>query len=149
MIYIYTEPNNMKFINDVESHFKGLSRLNLFTDEIYTEIMKKIDKISYRKGNFIQTPFGETHIDNISTGCKAVCLAYYYHNQKNILINISECGNNALDVLFNLNNSLNYYLYINRGFNLEKLSYFCYINNIFVNGSFNIYMRLVSLSGNS
>ena len=115
MLNIYTLNNNMskfKLIPDVELGFLDVKLSGeLFSDNVYNYIMKSIDGISNRKGDYIETVFGSTSMDKLSTGCKAVLLAYYYRNNKDILVNIVECGDNAIEILFKLSKKYDIYVY--------------------------------------
>ena len=113
MINIVTNKSrlNKKYIyefEDCEVFFRAKIHSKDFgNDDI--EAMQMIDNaiLLDRDMGTIQTDFGITTIDNLSTGCKTV-LTYLYikRNKQNyvgeILLDVTECGSNALDVLFDL-----------------------------------------------
>lgn len=52
----------------------------------------------------IKSPYGLTSIDNISTGAKAALIARYLVQKKltdHYILNIDECGDNALSIILN------------------------------------------------
>ena len=103
MINIITKSEQQTTIGDVESFFDyKISAETL--DDYDIEIMKKVDnaKLIDKKLGTIKTPFGVTDITHLSTGCKTVlCYSYLFkEGQKDIIIDVTECGYNALDVLF-------------------------------------------------
>lgn len=70
-------------------------------DSLGQEVMRRIDGVTKFDpvSGAIVTPFGSTTIDHLSCGCKTV-LNYLYSDEKYKLININQCGDNALEVLF-------------------------------------------------
>lgn len=96
-------PNKYKIIDDIDTEFDKLVANNFIginnTDMM---IMKAIDNVvKYSKG-LITTKFGNTLIFDLSTGCKACILAN--HSNDSTVINIEQCGKNALNVIFALDN---------------------------------------------
>ena len=70
--------------------------------------MKQIDNaiLLDETSGTIQTDFGVTYLDNLSSGCKAVLTFLYIIRNKEdyngkIILDVTECGANALDILFN------------------------------------------------
>lgn len=113
MIQLYisknTIPSNMEIIDDIDMTFDYMIYTDkIRMDNIDKEIVKKIDKAKVREDGLMDTPFSNgVSIDRLSTGCKTLILAN--HLGTNQIINISQCGNNALNMLFNLDNK-SYYL---------------------------------------
>lgn len=147
MINLYTDLSliqNLQKINDVESYFSMIILKEKFLNKEYTEIMKSIDNIKNRKGSFIETPFGKTSIDNLSTGCKTALLCKLNRN-KNIAINITECGANALKEIFKHSKEENIILFTKIPLHVygnEKIE--CILNNkIKVNTLNELYERLI------
>ena len=111
MIHIITNKKNTTydyFFEDCEAFFRAKIHSNSFTEDDLM-VMKSIDNaiLLDKAIGTIKTDFGVTSIDNLSTGCKVV-LTYLYiiRNKKDyegkILLETTECGANALDVLFEL-----------------------------------------------
>lgn len=112
MIEIYNKkellPPGRKLIVNNETVFPGLVNIREFTEDDYA-VIKLIDNAELIDENTgsIQTPFGITEIGELSSGCKTV-LNYlgitrhldYWENPP--MLDISECGANALDVLFDI-----------------------------------------------
>lgn len=149
MLYIYTRTflDGFTLINDVEAGFKQLKYYGeLFDDEISRKIMKLIDGVSFKDGDYIKTPFGTTNLDNLSTGCKAVLLAYYYRNEKNTLVNVIECGDNAILVLFQLAKKLDLRVFTYSYIKILDNKAECFINNIKTVSGLNIYGGLRALN---
>ena len=104
MINITRKKPVTNFIGDIESMFDlHLNSKDFDSDDL--DIIQKVDKalLIDRSTGLVQTPFGLTSLRNLSTGCKTV-LVYNYCRKNNIdkIINITESGANALDVLFDL-----------------------------------------------
>lgn len=109
MINIITEKDLIKeyhIFNNANLFVRGMVSAQEFGD-LDEYAIKYIDKANLldRKTGAVETPFGLTDIYHLSTGCKTVLmyLYIYRHRQdydKNIVINITECGWNAIDVLF-------------------------------------------------
>lgn len=97
--------SDKKVIRDASS-FLNLNVLVQDFDELDLYAMSKIDKAKLLDKNIgtIQTPFGITNITNLSMGCKIVLV--YLYMRRNIdkyadyILDITECGSNALEVLF-------------------------------------------------
>lgn len=76
--------------------------------------LKEVDnaKLIDRDTGLVQTEYGYTAIEMLSTGCKAVLTYLYYMRNRDsyrgdIVFNINECGWNAIDVLFDCVERLN------------------------------------------
>lgn len=68
-------------------------------DRIY---LKEIDNAELKENNKVVTPFGYTDISNISTGCKVLILLNHSKELGNLIISIDECGDNALDFVYDM-----------------------------------------------
>lgn len=110
MINIVTNCNKedeSNMIRDFESFFEKYVIAKEF-ESIDLDVMKRIDHavLLDKKSGAIQTQFGITDILHLSTGCKTV-LSYLYivkrseHKFSGKILDVTECGSNALNVLFN------------------------------------------------
>lgn len=104
MITIYKKkkiPKNMKLIllNDIYFNKYTVSLI----DEKAAEIISKIDNSLLLSNYTISSKFdgGMLNIDKLSTGCKTV-LNIMYNPEK--IFDIRECGDNAIDVIYDLQN---------------------------------------------
>lgn len=112
MINIVTNTESNKcydyFFDDCETFFKSRIHSNMFKDNDISAMLSIDNAVLLDKNTgAIRTDFGITDIEKLSTGCKVVLV--YLHILRNIhdykgsvLLNITECGANALDVLFDL-----------------------------------------------
>ena len=105
--------------------------------------LKEIDNASILDFDLgtVKTPYGVTSMESLSTGCKVI-LSYLYiqRNKENyggIYLDITECGSNALEVLFQCVDKLgdNETVFILRHLDsLEKVSNRDYmINGVYYN----------------
>lgn len=117
MIRIYRDRSKFKEENillDNEAFFnnnvspKDLNKASL-------RIMKDIDKADLIDSNIgtIQTPYGITSIDSLSTGCKTVINYIVIASNREIYKDVkaicaTECGWNALEELFEQIESMGY-----------------------------------------
>lgn len=146
MLTIYTKKDSCKKIIDVESRFRMLIRDGeTFSNDAYTKIMKKIDNISERRGNIITSRFGETLIESLSSGCKAVLLAVYYHDS-DIAVSVDECGENALKVLFKIAEKINLQVYVSNYIKVNESDIECIVSDKLCKGGYAIYQRLGALN---
>ncbi|MCR5402803.1 MAG: hypothetical protein K6E91_03170 [Butyrivibrio sp.] len=104
MINISTNAENKELsIGDVESFFNYKVTASHFSEQDIKVLSDIDDAVLLDKNTgAIQTPFGITDITHLSTGCKTV-LCYLYLRRKetsSIILDVTECGYNALDVLF-------------------------------------------------
>ena len=115
MIRIFTEYDKYKketIILDNDAYFDE----NVVTctfDDLEKEILKKIDNAEIVDANIgtIRTPRGIGTSEDLSTGCKTVLnYIYLYKNKSNDIqaVDISQCGANALEVLFSTMEKINY-----------------------------------------
>lgn len=112
-IIIFTErnklPENIKYyLDDCEAFFDAKVSSKEFTDKDL-DIIKKIDNAVLLDKDIgtVRTPFGVASIENLSSGCKTVLVLQYLIRNSNdysgkILLDVTACGYNALDILFNL-----------------------------------------------
>lgn len=114
MIHLYTSkrciPKDKKLIESADAYFDALiSTDGMRFDELDRKIMKLIDRASIVSEGFMKTPYGD-HVDlgYLSTGSKTLILIN--HADENRIINISGCGRNALEWVFNQFDDKNYYL---------------------------------------
>ena len=109
MINIVTHCNKEdegRVIRDFESFFEKYVIAKEF-ENMDLDVMKRIDNavLLDKKSGAIQTQFGITDILHLSTGCKIV-LSYLYivkrsnHKFSGKLLDVTECGSNALNILF-------------------------------------------------
>lgn len=114
MINIITSLNdiNTKVRKDFDSFFK-LNVLSSTFEKLDEEVMLKVDKATLvdKKSGLIKTEFGLTDVLHLSTGCKTV-LSYLHiiRNKEKYdfeILDINECGANALEVLFECVDKLN------------------------------------------
>lgn len=101
MLSIYRDkiPKNSILWNDPERIFQYLlSNGEKFDDKVYREVMQKIDGVTVKKGEYIETKLGPTHIQKLSTGCKTVLIAISTAST-NKIIQAMECGSNAINLL--------------------------------------------------
>ena len=109
MVHLYTSAKKFSadsVINDNESFFRTFVMIKEL-DEFSLETMRKIDGAELKDAGTgaILTPYGETSIFNLSTGCKTVLNASYIARNRNKFSGIkaisgTESGWNALDRLF-------------------------------------------------
>lgn len=100
-----------------EKYIKNPERLVYFVDLYFNDIvdkieineidkgyMKAIDKADYLGKKEFISPFGRSNITDLSTGCKALILLKHSEELGDLIVNISECGGNALDRVFQMDN---------------------------------------------
>jgi hypothetical protein len=104
MVKLYTEYLLGDVITDNEAFFdRFISAKSI--DNVGRRYLKQIDgaDIESDETGLITTPFGATILENISTGAKTVLnLLHLQKNNKVIAIDVTECGANALDAVFEL-----------------------------------------------
>lgn len=110
MINIITkspENTDCKVISDIESFFLRRVFARDYTD-IDLDVMRRIDgaELIDKNRGTITTKLATTSINFLSTGCKTV-LVYLYiqrniEQHSDVIIDITECGANALEVLFDV-----------------------------------------------
>lgn len=140
MIKIYTSINYFNLENilyDNEGFFNNNINGKRLNDDS-KEVIQRIDKSELIDINLstIKTPYGICNIKYLSTGCKTVLNTIYIMEHKeeyeNVeAINATECGWNALEVLFDIldRNSYNMALIIEHENDLYKCSERDYLIN--------------------
>lgn len=111
MIRLYTSRKYFKLeelIIDNESFFSN-NVAPITLDELSLEVIGNIDKASMldKRIGTIQTPYGITSVDSLSTGCKTVLNYLFLVNNKIEYdsikaIDATECGWNAIEELFRM-----------------------------------------------
>lgn len=106
MIKIYSDyAKTTDLILGVDALFNVLISGKEINNEFCTTILQKIDGATLVDVSLgtINTPFGTTSIRHLSTGCKTAILCFYYISRnESKCINVSECGGNALEEIFDL-----------------------------------------------
>lgn len=122
--------DDAELIRDIDSFFILHVPIKGFTS-LDREVIKRIDNADLLDGlkDGVKTPSGITSIYNLSTGCKtALVYLYFQRNRKrygDIVIDVTGCGANALDVLFDCASRLvnnNIYFLLRHRNRLFKLS---------------------------
>lgn len=102
MINIYTDisiNNRKKFLSN-QTKYLNFMTLKDGLDNIDKEILYNIDKAVCISDDKIEGIFGVTDIGNISNGAKTVInLRHMLKKSNECYIDITSCGDNALDVL--------------------------------------------------
>ena len=107
----------------------------------HIDIIRQIDRaeiVNYEKLTIV-TPFGETDISNLSTGCKALLNINYLletgDKEKTYLVNVTDIGDNALNMVLEAVAGTNIDLFLRRSF-IPKNMDLCYkINRTIVEGT--------------
>lgn len=103
MINIYRSqkdfPENLEYVQLNDVYFNEVT-FDLL-DERAKEIVEKIDETEILSKYKVKSRFGEEilNIDKLSSGCKTVLNVLYNSNK---IFWVMECGENALEVLFQL-----------------------------------------------
>ncbi|HCM11995.1 MAG TPA: DUF4869 domain-containing protein [Lachnospiraceae bacterium] len=122
MITIYKDkkdiPQNMEYVelNDVFFNKNTVARL----DDHAKEIVEKIDDAKLAGKYKIESKFnGVTlDVDCLSTGCKTVLNVLYFPDK---VFCLKECGDNALEVLYNLEDGFIYSDYAMIPFDMSEV----------------------------
>lgn len=122
MITIYKDkkdiPADMEYIelNDVFFNQNTVSKL----DDEASDIVKKIDNSKLIGKYKIESKFNNVtlDVDCLSTGCKTVLNVMYYPNKAFCL---KECGDNALEVLYDLKDGAVYSDYAIMPFDVNEV----------------------------
>lgn len=122
MLTVYkkrTIPKDAEVIEFNDVYFNKYTAGRL--DERAKDIIKEIDHSNWIGGYSITSRFDGTilNIDKLSTGCKTV-LNVLYNPDK--IFDIRECGDNALDVLYALNDGKIYCDYPLISFDMDKVT---------------------------
>ena len=111
MLYIYSSLKSIdrkKFVNDVEIFFNFDLAYNLKTDEAINKILKTIDGAHIINGNVVETKFGVTTLSNLSTGCKALIIAWL---NTSLTVNFTEVGDNVVELAVELSKNRDLHVY--------------------------------------
>ena len=111
MLYIYSSLKSIdrkKFVNDVEIFFNFDLAYNLKTDESINKILKTIDGAHIINGNVVETKFGVTTLSNLSTGCKALIIAWL---NTSLTVNFTEVGDNVVELAVELSKNRDLHVY--------------------------------------
>ena len=149
MVTIYTSKVAKNKIEDVESRFELLIKTGeKFEDDIYTQVMQQIDGVISRDNEIIETKFGKTLINNLSTGCKSVILMIFYRDS-NYFVNIDDCGDNAIKIVFSLGDSMNIKAFTASHIKINGDNITCMLNDHLCVGGYNIFKKSDSLTDNN
>lgn len=99
---------NKKCIKFVDLTFDSII-YNLKITDKDREYMKYVDNAIYKGNGYIETTFGVTEIQNLSTGCKALILINHQSELDNAIISTDECGKNVLNVIYNMDMDISIY----------------------------------------
>jgi hypothetical protein len=111
VVRLYTDRKyvNGDVITDNEAYFDSYISAKSI-DEVGRKYLERIDGVAIKddKTGLIVTPLGAALLENISTGTKTVLnLLHMQRSNEQISIDITECGANALDVVFELMENYN------------------------------------------
>lgn len=111
MLYINTSLDSIdksKFVDDVDIYFNFDLANNLKSDKIIDRILEVIDGAHIIAGNVVETKFGVTTLSNLSTGCKALIIAYL---NPRLTVNFILVGDNVIELAVEISkdNDLNIY----------------------------------------
>ena len=101
MLNIYRDkiPKNSILWSDPERVFQYLlNNGEQFDNKQCREVMAKIDGVTVKKGEYIETKLGPTHIQRLQTGCTTVLIALQSADT-NKIVSAMECGSNAINLL--------------------------------------------------
>ena len=109
MLTLYDDKTigNKEYIKDIEASFAFYKDAIVKLPQL-KEVCSTIDNISYIKGAYIETPFGATSIDDLSTGCKALLLAILL-SAEDIIVSFVESGENVLSFALRKGYKINIY----------------------------------------
>lgn len=146
MIHLFTSnrknvlPKDRKLINDINEIFNALVLSNrIAIDKTDIEIMRTVDRISAYYNDYVDTPYANrVPITKISTGCKVCILA---NHLSNCIINIEQAGENALNILYQLDERY----YLCRFYNMPSIIELPYA--VKVNNSNKMYKDTFELGG--
>lgn len=100
----YSIENRQNYLCENNAYFKTITSNYEFTEE-YWEIIKKIDGATIKNDKEINGKFGTTFLTNISAGTKTLLnILHMIHFNEKCAIDISSCGDNAIDVLVDILN---------------------------------------------
>lgn len=112
MVKLYTDKSfigSKKLIDAIDEYFYGFIA-TVGVDASNSSELKTIDKSRLAPNmGYVITPFGATDYDGISTGCKAAILCRWAQH-KDVVISLIECGQNAIDFIFENFDNIHVYL---------------------------------------
>lgn len=116
MLYIINYKNNTNIIYDVEQTF-FLNKHIIKREALYGKIVKSIDNVLEFKGDYIETPFGGTSIESLSSGAKALLLAV---NKQDHWVNFLEAGENVMNLAVEISRDIDLHIFCEKSFNAWK-----------------------------
>lgn len=112
MLHIYTNrhiPEGSRLIFDVAAEYWWIMTRNwgeLKKDRTLLRFYTQIDKAELTEELYLKTKFGYISMFECSNETKAAIVAYYYRNRPNVLVNISECGEDTIKFMAGLRKDL-------------------------------------------
>lgn len=127
MVRIYTKYNELKkykglrVIMDNDTFFEEEENGETGIDDTDYALMKKIDNVTFlndiKSPKNTKSPFGLVRLFELSTGCKtAININHAIRDRKQVIISITECGENAVYECFKLADDKNITLLLQHGF---------------------------------
>lgn len=104
MLIIVTNTNNINtdnIVDDVEAYFEIVKR-QIIKHPLFDKIIKELDNAdrdTEKSQEDIMGKFGQTTIDNLSSGCKALLISVL---EPNTYVNFLEAGRNVIDYAIKL-----------------------------------------------
>lgn len=111
-IFLVKKPDGLIDFND--GWFDIYADSVNFNDRIVQKVMKDIDNVEYAGDLMFFSKFKKglaVSVSELSTGCKTAINVYSFPDK---IFNLAECGNNALETIFNLrrgNGYIDYYVH--------------------------------------
>lgn len=116
MLKIWTDESlsPLPVIIDAEAFFLGKRRSLSLDDDLSLRVMKEIDGVSFKKGDYIETRYGGTDISKLSTGCKVALLCLNFKDSN--CISFIEAGENVFWSLYKISEeyNLDFNIHLNR-----------------------------------
>ncbi len=98
----YSEENREKYLTFQNEYFSAVT-LNEPLDDTDLIIIKRIDGAEVIEDNRIYGKYGETYLSNLSSGTKTVLnLRNMLKKHNECYIDITSCGDNAIEVLVDI-----------------------------------------------
>ena len=113
--------NKSRLVEFVDLYFDAMILDKIQINDIDIMYMQKIDGATYLGDNYFTTFLGRTSIENLSTGCKTLILLNHSDELGNVVIDVSECGENALDYVFMMKNKEVLLEFYSKPSNFDKL----------------------------
>lgn len=124
-IYVGKEnlPENIKFVHDVDAFFVGMP---LQKTPFTSKVLQEVEQSSFCDAQHFKDRFGHMlPVSCLSTSSKIILAVARYHD---VVINCSEVGRNAIDLLLEVPDAS---LYFKSGFYTFRQCGYC---DVFVNG---------------